>query len=113
MSTMTVTAKNSSRLLTRELVEPAERLDDALRIAQAIAQLMDPEWRELVDEEQREKRRIASPALTKANHSNGAPQPGRDFSPRLRRWRRNRARIPVLRENQRGADCRGNSNGLA
>ena len=53
--------------LTREeLFEPTERLDDAVRIAHAIAQLMDPEWRELVDEEQREKRRIASLALSKA-----------------------------------------------
>jgi hypothetical protein len=59
------TAESFSWLLTREeLYEPEERLDDAVRIAQAIAQLMDPEWRELVDQEQREKRGIASLGLS-------------------------------------------------
>ena len=48
------------------MVEPTERLDDAARIAQAIWELMDPEWRELVDEEKREKRRVASLALSQA-----------------------------------------------
>jgi len=60
MSTMNATAESTSWLLTREQTEPEVRLDDAARIARAIAQLMDPEWREFVDEEQREKRRIAS-----------------------------------------------------
>jgi hypothetical protein len=49
--------------LTKELSAPEESLDDAARIASAIAQLMDPEWREFVDEEQRKKRRIASWSL--------------------------------------------------
>jgi hypothetical protein len=54
-------------LVTREeLFEPTERLDDAVRIAQAIWELMDPEWREPVDEEQREKRKVASLALSQA-----------------------------------------------
>jgi hypothetical protein len=60
-------AESISWLLTREEVfEPQERLDDAVRIAQAIGQLVDSEWRELVDQEQREKRRIASLGLSKA-----------------------------------------------
>jgi hypothetical protein len=59
-------AGHFSWLTREELFEPTERLDDTVRIAQAIAQLMDPEWRELVDEEQRENRRIASLALSKA-----------------------------------------------
>jgi len=60
MSTISVTAENSSWLLTGQLFEPEAYLVDAARIAQAIAQRMDPEWREFVDGEQREKRRIAS-----------------------------------------------------
>ena len=63
---ISATAEHVSWLTREELLEPTERLDDAVRIAQAIAQLMDPEWRELVDEEQREKRRIASLVLSKA-----------------------------------------------
>ena len=63
---ISATAEHFSWLTREELFEPTERLDDAVRIAQAIAELMDPEWRELVDEEQREKRRIASLALSKA-----------------------------------------------
>ena len=63
---ISATAVHFSWLTREELFEPTERLDDAVRIAQAIAQLMDPEWRELVDEEQRENRRIASLALSKA-----------------------------------------------
>ena len=63
---ISATAEHFSWLTREELFEPTERLDDAVRIAKAIAQLMDPEWRELVDEEQREKRRIASLALSKA-----------------------------------------------
>jgi hypothetical protein len=41
----------------------AARLDDAVRIARAIGQLMDPEWCKLVDQE---KRKIASLRLSKA-----------------------------------------------
>ena len=59
MLTITVAAENSSRLLSTELLEPKTRREDAACVAQAIAQLMDPEWREFVDQEQR-KRRIAS-----------------------------------------------------
>lgn len=53
MLTITVAAKNSSRLLSRELLKPETRREDAACVAQAIAQLMDPEWREVVDQEQR------------------------------------------------------------
>jgi hypothetical protein len=64
---ISATAESTSWLLTREeLFEPEERFDDAIRVAQAIGQLMDPEWRELVDQEQREKRRIDSLGLSKA-----------------------------------------------
>jgi hypothetical protein len=66
MSTISVTAENSSWLLTGQRFEPEAYLVDAARIAQAIAQLMDPEWREVVDEEQREKRRIASLSRSEA-----------------------------------------------
>jgi hypothetical protein len=58
---ISATAESISWLLTKEeLFAPEERLDDAARVAQAIGQLMDPEWRELVDQEQRKKRRIVS-----------------------------------------------------
>jgi len=53
MLTITEAAESSSRLLSIELLETAARLDDAACIAQAIAQRMDPEWREFVDQEQR------------------------------------------------------------
>jgi hypothetical protein len=62
MSTITEGAGNSPRLLSRELLETAARLDGAACIAQAISQRMDPEWREFVDQEQR-KRRNASLSL--------------------------------------------------
>lgn len=60
MTTMKATAANVPWLLTKELSEPEESLDEAARIASAIAQLMDPEWREFVEEERRTKRGIAS-----------------------------------------------------
>lgn len=64
---ISATAETTSWLLTREeLFKPEERLDDAVRIAQAIGRLMDPEWREIVDQEQREKRRIASLGISRA-----------------------------------------------
>jgi hypothetical protein len=66
MLTTSVTAENSSWLLTKELFEPEARRDNAARIAQAIAHLMDPEWRKFVDQEQREKRRVASSSLAEA-----------------------------------------------
>lgn len=51
--TITVAGKNFSQLLSRELLKPKARREDAACVAQAIAQLMDPEWREFVDQEQR------------------------------------------------------------
>jgi hypothetical protein len=61
MFTITEAAENPSRLLGTELFKPAERLDDAVRVARAIAELMDPEWREFVEQEQREHRvRVSS-----------------------------------------------------
>ena len=63
---ISVSAESASWLLTREeLFEPEKRFDDAVRIARAIGQLMDPEWRELVDQEQQEKSGIASLGLSK------------------------------------------------
>jgi hypothetical protein len=66
MLTIAEAAENSSRLLRIELLETAARLDDAACIAQAIAQRMNPEWREFVDQEQR-KRRNASLSLSKCS----------------------------------------------
>jgi hypothetical protein len=57
MLAITLTPDNSSRLLSAKLLKSEAR--DAARIAQAIAKLMDPEWREFVAGEQQE-RRIAS-----------------------------------------------------
>jgi hypothetical protein len=74
MLTITEAAENASRLLSIEPLEPKARIariDDAAciaqatRIAQAIAQQMDPEWREFVDQEQR-NRSIASLGLSEA-----------------------------------------------
>jgi hypothetical protein len=62
MSAITVTPENSSRLLSTELLAPETRREDAACIARAIAQLLDHEWREFVDQEQRE-RQIASLGL--------------------------------------------------
>jgi hypothetical protein len=59
MLAITVTPENSSRLLGTEVLAPKTRREDAACVARAIAQLMDHEWREFVDQEQRE-RRIAS-----------------------------------------------------
>jgi hypothetical protein len=53
MLTITAAAENSSQLLSGELLKPKTRHEDAACVAQAIAQLMDPEWREAVDQEQR------------------------------------------------------------
>ena len=65
MSAITVTPANYSSLLSTKLLKSEARLDDADCIARAIAQLMDPEWREVVDQEQR-KRGIASSGLSEA-----------------------------------------------
>ena len=64
MSAITVTPENSW-LLSSKLPKSEARLDDAESIARAIAQLMDPEWREYVDREQQEqhKRRIVALSL--------------------------------------------------
>ena len=55
MSAISVTPENSSRLISIELLETKTRREDAACIARAIAQLMDHEWREFVDQEQRER----------------------------------------------------------
>lgn len=52
MLAITVTPESSSRLFSTKLLEPEARIDDADRIARAIADLMDPEWWEFVDQEQ-------------------------------------------------------------
>ena len=66
MSTIVVAREDSSLLLSLELLEPDEsqreescEAAEANCIAQAIAQRMDPEWREFVAQEQFE-RMIAS-----------------------------------------------------
>jgi hypothetical protein len=65
MFTITEAAENPSRLLGTKPLEPAARLDDAVCIARAIAKLMDPEWREVVEQEQR-KRRMSSSSPSEA-----------------------------------------------
>ena len=55
MLAITVTPENSSRLLGTELLAPKTRREDAACVARAIAQLMDHEWREFLDQEQRER----------------------------------------------------------
>jgi hypothetical protein len=54
-----VTAEHP-RLLDTELLEPEASIDDAARIAQAIAERMSSEWRKCVDQEQRQRRLAAS-----------------------------------------------------
>jgi hypothetical protein len=56
MSAITGTPENPSWLSSAKLLKPEARLNDATRIARAIAQLMDPEWREFVEREQQERR---------------------------------------------------------
>ena len=53
MLTITVAGENFSQLLSKELLKPKTRHEDAACVAQAIAQLMDPERREFVDQERR------------------------------------------------------------
>ena len=60
MSSVTVVAENSRGLRTKP-IEPDAGLEDAARIAQAIAQRMDPEWREFVDQEQRKRKSKRTP----------------------------------------------------
>jgi hypothetical protein len=60
MSSVTVAAENSRALRTKP-IEPDAGLEDAARIAQAIAQRMDPEWREFVDQEQRKRKSKRTP----------------------------------------------------
>ena len=57
MSTNVVARENVSRSLSIEPLEPEVSLDvaDAACIARAIAQRMDPEWREFVAQEQFER----------------------------------------------------------
>jgi hypothetical protein len=63
MLAITVAPENSSRLLSTKMLKPEARFDDVACIALAIAQLMDPEWREFVEQEQH---RIASSSLSEA-----------------------------------------------
>jgi hypothetical protein len=60
MSSVTMVAENSRGLRTKP-IEPDAGLEDAARIAQAIAQRMDPEWREFVDQEQRKRKSKRTP----------------------------------------------------
>jgi hypothetical protein len=57
MSTIVVARENSSRTLSIEPLEPEVSPDiaEAACIARAIAQRMDPEWREFVAQEQFER----------------------------------------------------------
>jgi hypothetical protein len=57
---VTVVAENSRGLRTKP-IELDAGLEDAARIAQAIAQRMDPEWREFVDQEQRKRKSKRTP----------------------------------------------------
>jgi hypothetical protein len=52
----TAVTPDSSWLSSTKLHKPEGRLEDAARIARAIANLMDPEWREFVEREQQERR---------------------------------------------------------
>lgn len=54
MLSVNVVAENS-RLSSTEQLEPEARLEDAACIARAIAQRVDPEWREFVEQEQLER----------------------------------------------------------
>jgi hypothetical protein len=65
MSAIIGTPENPSWLSSAKLLKPEARLDDAAHIARAIAQLMDPEWREFVAREQ-EERGIASLSASEA-----------------------------------------------
>lgn len=56
MLTIGAAAENSSRFFSTEMLERETRRDEAACVAQAIAQLMDPEWREFVDQEHQEQR---------------------------------------------------------
>ena len=67
MMSAIVAHANSSRSLSTELLEPDDAVDAAC-IARAIAQRMDPEWREFVAQEQFE-RMIASFRLSRSNRS--------------------------------------------
>ena len=60
MSSVTAVAENSRGLRTKPIEADAD-LEDAARIAQAIAQRMDPEWREFVDQEQRKRKSKRTP----------------------------------------------------
>ena len=67
MSRIVVARENSSRSLSIEPLEPELSVDvaDAACIARAIAQRMDPEWREFVAQEQFE--RIARAGIAAAH----------------------------------------------
>jgi len=60
MTSVTAVDENSRGLRTQPIEADAD-LEDAARIAQAIAQRMDPEWREFVDQEQRKRKSKRTP----------------------------------------------------
>jgi len=60
MSSVSVVAESSRGLRTKP-IEPDADLEDAARIAEAIAQRMDPEWREFVAQEQRKRKSKRKP----------------------------------------------------
>ena len=55
MAATTVIPENYSSLVSTKPLEPEARLDDADRIARAVAQLMDPEWWESINQEQQKR----------------------------------------------------------
>ncbi len=69
MSSVTVVAENSRGLRTKP-IEPDAGLEDAARIAQAIAQRMDPEWREFLDQEQRKRKSKRAPKRSVSSSPN-------------------------------------------
>ena len=63
MLAITAAPENSSRLLSTKMLKPEANLGDVACIALSIAQLMDPEWREFVEQEQH---LVASSSLSEA-----------------------------------------------
>ena len=63
MLAITAAPENSSRLSSTKMLKPEACLYDVACIALSIAQLMDPEWREFVEQEQH---LVASSSLSEA-----------------------------------------------
>jgi hypothetical protein len=82
MSSVTMVAESSRALRTKQ-IEPDAGLEDAARIAQAIAQRMDPEWREFVDQEQRERKTVDQEQ--RERKSKRTPKRSVSVSPKLAR----------------------------